>query len=94
MTRRHGAAAVATVTIGLLAPVGVTASTAPATSGPATTAPSITEPAPPPVIDELVDPVDRKPDGPGSWVGAAALVGGLGAVVAAVAFARRRQGPR
>jgi hypothetical protein len=44
------------------------------------------------VIDELVDPADRKPDGPGRWVGALALVGGAGVVVAALASVRRRPG--
>jgi hypothetical protein len=50
--------------------------------------------APPPVIDELVDPVDRTPDGPGAWVGTAAVVGGLGVVVGAVAVVRRRPSSR
>ena len=105
MTRHHRAVAATIVVLGVMVlgvmvldvvvPVGVTATSDPTTTGPGptTTDAQVTEAAPPPVIDELVDPGDRKPDGPGAWVGALALVGGLGVVALALALVRRRPVP-
>jgi hypothetical protein len=89
---RHLAAAAVALVLGALVPAGfVSAATpvpAPTTAG--TAVGTTIDIAPPPVIDELIDPADRKPDGPGRWVGTLALVAGVGVVVAAFAVVRRR----